>query len=130
MDDATRVHLLIGWSSMVAGALSGAAIGLFFHRDNWLGGYGSLRRRMIRLGHIAFFGLGILNVLFALSIAARPLSAPQLPIASAGFSLAAVTMPSCCFLTAWRPGLRHLFPIPVLAVLAGIGGLIAGWVLP
>jgi len=130
MDDPTRLHLLIGWTSTVAGALSGAAIGLFFHKDDWLGGYGSLRRRMVRLGHIAFFGLGILNVLFALSIAARPLSALHTPIASVGFWLAAVTMPACCFLTAWRPGLRHLFPIPVFAVLTGLGGLIGGWVFP
>lgn len=130
MDDPTRLHLLIGWTSMVAGALSGAAIGLFFHKDDWLGGYGSLQRRMVRLGHIAFFGLGILNVLFALSIAVRPLPALHTPIASAGFWLAAVTMPACCFLTAWRPGLRHLFPVPVLAVLAGLGGLIGGWLFP
>lgn len=130
MDDPTRLHLLIGWTSMVAGVLSGAVIGLFFHQDDWLGGYGSLRRRMVRLGHIAFFGLGILNVLFALSIAVRPLPPAQTPIASVGFWLGAVTMPACCFLTAWRPGLRHLFPVPVLAVLTGLGGLIGGWVLP
>jgi hypothetical protein len=85
---------------------------------------------MVRLGHIAFFGLGILNVLFALSIAVRPLPPAQMPIASVGFWLGAVTMPACCFLTAWRPGLRRLFPVPVFAVLMGLGGLIVGWVLP
>jgi hypothetical protein len=113
---------------MAAGALSGAAIGLFFHQDGWLGGYGSFRRRLMRLGHIAFFGLGILNVLFAVSIAARPPDSSLLPLASAGFWIAAVTMPACCFLAAWRKPLRHLFPIPVLALVTGIAGLMAGWV--
>jgi len=128
MPDPVRLHLLIGWTSMVAGAISGAAIGLFFHRDTWMGGYGSFRRRLVRLGHIAWFGLGILNVLFALSISVLPLRAAYVPVASAGFSIVAVAMPACCFLTAWRPGFRHLFPIPVLALLTGLVGLIAGWV--
>jgi len=127
--DLIRVNLLLGWTSMVAGALSGSAIGLFFHDEHWMGGYGSFRRRMIRLGHIAFFGLGILNVLCALSLEANPVPLPHRQIASAGFAIGALTMPICCFLTAWRKGFRHLFPIPVLGVLSGIGGLLGGWLL-
>ena len=92
-----------------------------------MGGYGSFRRRLVRLGHIAFFGLGILNVLFALSLAAAPVSAVYASVASHGFAVGAATMPACCFLTAWRPGFRYLFPIPVLGVLCGMCGLLAGW---
>jgi multidrug transporter EmrE-like cation transporter len=127
MIEPIRFNLLVGWTIMVAGAVSGASIGLFFHQENWMGGYASLRRRMIRLGHISFFGLGILNVLFALSLNAIPVTLAYARFGSFGFAIAAVTMPACCFLTAWRPSLRHLFPIPVLAVLCGLGGLIAGW---
>ncbi len=118
---------MAGWIAMVAGATSGAAIGVFFHREEWMGGYASLRRRMIRLGHIAFFGLGIINVLFALSLIAFPISNVYARFASAGFAVSLVTMPACCFMTAWRTGFRYLFPIPVLAVLVGLGGLIGGW---
>ena len=125
--DPVRLHLLVGWTAMVAGAVSGAGIGLFFHRDDWLGGYASFRRRMLRLGHIAFFGLGILNVLFALSLAARPVPGTFLRFASAGFAVAVVAMPACCFLAAWRREFRHLFFIPVAAVLCGLGGLLLGW---
>lgn len=127
MNDVTQLNLIVGWTSMVAGAVSGALIGLFFHRDQWLGGYGSLRRRMLRLGHIAFFGLGILNVLFALSLIVMPVPDVWSRIASAGFIVAVVMMPLCCFLTAWRTSFRHLFPVPVAGVLAGVGGLLAGW---
>ncbi len=28
----------IGWIGMLLGVLSGAAIGLFFHREDWMGG--------------------------------------------------------------------------------------------
>lgn len=114
---------------MVAGALSGAVIGLFFHDEHWMGGYASLPRRMVRLGHIAFFGLGILNVLFALSVAAVPIPPSFHRVASAGFAVGALTMPTCCFLTAWRAGFRHLFPIPVLAILSGLAGVVGGWLL-
>jgi hypothetical protein len=126
MIDPIRFNLIVGWVSMVAGAISGAVIGLFFHRDDWMGGYGSLRRRMIRLGHISFFGIGILNVLFALSLTVLPSAYARL--GSIGFAIADVTMPTCCFLTAWRPAFRHLFPIPVAAVIVGVSGLIGGWI--
>jgi hypothetical protein len=112
---------------MLGGVISGALIGLFFHKDGWMGGYGSFRRRMTRLGHISFFGLGFTNLLFAVTVGTIQISALYLKIASLGFILGAVTMPLCCFLTAWRPQFRHLFPIPVVCVLAGIVSLLIGW---
>jgi hypothetical protein len=127
MVEPARFNLLAGWIAMVAGATSGATIGLFFHKEEWMGGYASLRRRMIRLGHISFFGLGIINVLFALSLLAIPIPGTYAGYASAGFAVSLVTMPACCFMTAWRTGFRYLFPIPVLSVLVGLGGLIGGW---
>ena len=41
--------------------------------------------------------------------------------------VAVIAMPTCCFLAAWRKPLRHLFPIPVIAVLAGVIPIIVGW---
>jgi hypothetical protein len=130
MTDPAQFNLLLGWIAMIGGAGSGAAIGLFFHDEAWMGGYGSLRRRMLRLGHIAFFGLGIINVLFALTLAANPVAPSLGRWASIGFALAVVAMPACCFLTAWRTGFKALFPIPVAGVLVGLIGLIAGLVSP
>jgi hypothetical protein len=121
------LNLIVGWTGMAAGAVSGAIVGLFFHDEQWMGGYGSFRRRMARLGHISFFGMGMLNVLFALSVAGVPAPNPYAAAASLAFVVAAVTMPICCFLTAWRKPWRHLFPVPVVATLAAIGLLLAGW---
>ena len=121
------LNLIVGWTGMAAGAVSGAIVGLFFHDEQWMGGYGSFRRRMARLGHISFFGMGMLNVLFALSVSSVPAPAPHAAAASLAFVVAAATMPICCFLTAWRKPWRHLFPIPVVATLAAIGLLLAGW---
>ena len=121
------LHLYVGWAAMLAGVAAGAVLGLFFYDDDWAGGYSSFRRRMLRLGHISFFGIGILNVLFAFTLSQVALPEPNVSISSAGFVVAVVAMPLCCFLAAWKKPLRHLFPIPVLAVLTGIVPLLLGW---
>ena len=120
-------HLFVGWVAMLFGAASGAVLGLFFHRDGWAGGYGAFRRRMLRLGHISFFGIGFLNFLFGLTLTVVTLPPLHIRIASFGFLIAVFAMPLCCFLTAWKWPLRHLFPIAVLAVLAGILPVLLVW---
>lgn len=112
---------------MLLGASSGAILGLFFHRADWAGGYGAFRRRMLRLGHISFFGIGILNFLFALTLSMVELPENYVRIASAGFVVAVITMPLNCFLTAWKEVFRHLFPIPVLSVVTGVLPIVIGW---
>jgi hypothetical protein len=118
----SMIDLLIklSWIGMGLGVLSGAVLGLFFHREDWMGGYNSYRRRLSRLGHISFFGLGFLNLGFALTCRVLELESPLLPIAALAFALGAVTMPLCCFLSAWKKPFRHFFPVPVLGVSTGI----------
>jgi hypothetical protein len=109
------VNLVVGWLAILGGLLVGTAIGLFFDRDGWLGGYGSWRRRMVRLGHVALVGTGLLNLAFALSVEAGKLE--RVPgLASFLFVLGAATMAPVCFLAAWRKPLRHLFFVPVLSL--------------
>ena len=112
---------------MLGGVVSGALIGLFFHRDGWLGGYGAFSRRMLRLGHISFFGLGFLNLFFAFTAERLGLPEPYLGLGGIALIVGAVAMPLSCFLSAWRKPFRHLFPIPVTAVLVGIVSVLLGW---
>jgi len=105
---------------MALGVISGAVIGLFFHREGWMGGYQAYRRRMIRLGHISFFGLGFLNLFFALTSVQYPLPDFWEGIASMSFIIGAAAMPTNCFLSAWKPVFQKLFPIPVLSVGLGL----------
>lgn len=122
------INLIGGWLGMLAGVLSGAIVGLFFHRDDWMGGYGSYRRRLTRLGHISFFGLGFLNLLFAATFAQLSPRGNSLSIASCALIVGSIAMPACCFLSAWRKPFRQLFPVPVVAVTTGILAiLIGGW---
>ncbi|GBU09918.1 hypothetical protein AwWohl_10560 [Gammaproteobacteria bacterium] len=118
------VNLMAGWLSFIAGAGSGALIGLQFHKKDWLGGYSSFARRLLRLGHIAFFGIGILNILFAQSV--NNINNIWIDYASILF-LSAFSMSLVCFLTAWKKPFRHLFFIPagstMLAVILTVIGL-------
>jgi hypothetical protein len=119
------VNLLLGWVWITLGFLSGAILGLFFYDPEWMGGYGSWRRRMVRLGHISFIGTGLLNLAFVFTIAGRDTIAP--PIASWLFVVGTVSMPLVCFLSAWRDQLRHLFPIPVVCLIgAGLSPIFQG----
>jgi len=113
------VNLYAAWMGFLLGCVAGAVTGLFFHDENWLGGYGSWPRRMVRLGHISFFGIGILNLFFALTARALGLES-GLTASSALFLLGAVTMPLVCYLAAWRVAFRHLFFIPALAATSGV----------
>lgn len=119
-------NILTGWLAMLTGVVSGALIGLFFHAEDWLGGYNSYRRRLVRLGHTSFFGLGFVNLFFATTAPALHLRAGNLKIASVSFIIAAISMPICCFLSAWRKPLRHLFPVPVSAAFVGIVTVLLG----
>ena len=118
--DPITFSLRAGWLGMLGGVLSGALIGLFFLRNDWLGGYGSQPRRLVRLGHISFFGIGLLNLFYGLSLSPLGIPVDSARWGALALAVALVSMPSCCFLTAWRQTMRHLFPIPVLSAGTGI----------
>ena len=122
-----ELNLLAGWIGMLLGVVSGAVLGLFFHRADWMGGYTSYRRRLTRLGHISFFGLGFVNLFFAFTLSMHEVPAFWAQVSSLSLILGAATMPICCFLSAWRKPLRVLFPIPVLSISLGIMALLINW---
>lgn len=129
VDSAMSANLYAAWIGFLAGGLAGVVTGLFFHREDWLGGYGSWPRRMVRLAHVAFFGIGILNLAFALTARALGL-AGGLRLASALLIVGAVAMPLVCYLSAYRRPFRHLFAVPALSVTAGVALFLARIVRP
>ena len=113
-----QLVLVFAWSWICVGLISGTLIGLRFHQHDWLGGYDDWRRRMIRLGHIAFLGTGLLNLGALLSF--RYLNFETMPTISAvSFMIGAISMPTVCFLSAYRKSFRHLFAIPVIGLVTG-----------
>ena len=114
-----QLNLLAAWIGFLGGILTGAGMGLLFYKDNWLGGYSSWQRRLVRLAHISFFGLGFINLGYSLTL---PLLANHVTSFWPGYLLiiAAITMPTVCYLAAWCKPMRHLFPLPVLSLALGL----------
>ena len=115
-------NLALAWIWILAGFVSGAVLGLCFHKEEWLGGYGAWQRRLYRLGHISFFGTGIVNLLFFVTVAMAGLTGPLVVIAAWALLAGALTMPVACLVAASRPAFKSLFYLPVGALLAGANG--------
>lgn len=121
-----EINIYAAWIGMLLGGIMGAIQGLFFHQEEWLGGYGSWIRRMMRLGHISFFGIAFINIAFALT--ANVLGFEQdIYIPSILFIIGAVGMPLICYLSAFKKAFRHLFFIPALSIIGGIVSLL--WIM-
>ena len=96
-----RLNLAFAWVWILLGFLSGALLGLRFKEDRWLGGYGGFRRRLYRLGHISFFGLGLVNFLFAMTLPSLGLEPQRLATwAGHAFLTGGLLMPACCLVMA------------------------------
>jgi hypothetical protein len=116
-------HVALAWLWILLGFISGMVLGMNFHRENWLGGYASHRRRLYRLGHISFFGLGAVNLLFAFTLQQLTNQTGALAgasrAASVAFAIGTVTMPVCCAIAAHKSDARTFFAIPVTSLIAG-----------
>jgi hypothetical protein len=119
MNTIPQLNLILAWLWIVLGFGSGLFLGVNFHREDWLGGYSSLRRRLYRLAHISFFGLGAVNLMFYFTARTLGLSGSMHAAASWALVVGAVSMPLCCVLMAHVPRARALFALPVLSLIAG-----------
>jgi hypothetical protein len=82
----------------------------------WLGEYDQTARRLARLGHIAFFGLGILNVLVASEL--RRFSAGTWGRRTAAWAMnfGNIFLPITLFAAAAYRPLKYLMIAPAVAV--------------
>lgn len=109
----------VGWVSLAIGAATGLILGLWsfggpFAVPTWLGEYDDLSRRLARLGHIAFFGLGILNILLARELPRLTDSARR--IASPAMNFGNVLLPTTLFAAAAYHPLKYFMSVPALSV--------------
>lgn len=113
------INVYAAWIAMLVGVITGVLTGIYFHKEEFLGGYGSWPRRITRLGHISFFGLGFMNLLFALTVRSFEISEG---IQTASFLLVVglISMPLVCYVSAFRKSFRFFFFVPVLSVLVAI----------
>jgi len=117
--ELTQINLALAWLWILMGFVSGMVLGMFFRGENWLGGYASFKRRMYRLGHISFFGLGAVNLLFCFTVQNFALSGELVHFASLAFVTGSIAMPLCCLVMAHFPQAHLIFAVPVISLIAG-----------
>lgn len=115
------INLVVCWAGVLAGFVSGMWMGFQFHRPGWLGGYGSFERRLIRLAHISFFGLALINFMFFMTVQTLGFAGLSAAVAGWLFVAGAITMPVCCGIMAFGPRSPFVFTVPVSALMGGAG---------
>lgn len=124
----TMVNEIFGWVLILVALGAGLFMGVKFQHEDWLGGYNSFPRRMVRLAHVALGALGALNILFAESAPRIRLDATLTRVASIAFMAGAVTMPLACLWLAARRRHFAVFALPIGCLVVGlvltIGGLL------
>ena len=106
---------------MAVGAVTGLAMGLWSFDGPmpvpaWLGDYGSTARRLVRLGHIACFGVGILNLLLIGEAERRAVAGLAFRWASRLMNVGNIGLPLGLFAAAAFPPVKYLLALPAMAV--------------
>jgi len=123
-----QVNILFGWAWMCVGFLSGMILGLRAEGEQWLGGYASLTRRYLRLAHVAFVALSIINILYGKELGTIDLPNHFKNIGSALMIFGAAGVPLACISAAFLRKTKYFMPVPATAVLIGVIILLIGLV--
>lgn len=111
----------VGWWSLVVGVATGLVMGLWsfdgpMATPSWIGEYADTSRRLIRLGHIAFIGLGILDILLANELTRSSLDPRRRLLTSRLMVAGNVGLPIALFVAAiWRP-FKYVMGVPAMCV--------------
>lgn len=120
----------IGWWSLAAGVATGLVLGLWSFDGPlpvpaWLGAYDDTARRLARLGHIAFVGLGMLNILLARELPQSTLDDSRRRLASRAMNLGNLLLPVLLFAAAAFPPVKYALAVPATAVFLAL--CLAAW---
>ncbi|MFC1976910.1 hypothetical protein ACFLWS_01385 [Chloroflexota bacterium] len=123
-----QINIIFGWTWMCVGLILGLITGMRAEGEQWLGGYASLTRRYLRLGHVAFIALSIINILYGRELGTGGMPLYVITIGSPLVIFGAVGVPLTCISAAFFRKAKYFLPLPALAVLVGIGMLVIGMI--
>src|SRR3989338_2673297 len=118
MNETTNIKF--GWLWILLGIVSGALLGTFafngpIQLSPELMDYSSLPRRMLRLAHISFIGLGFLNWMYGVTVKILQIRLKKWE--STPFIFGAVTMPLFLIVSAFYEPFKYSLVIPAAALL-------------
>jgi len=112
---------VFAWFSFLLGISTGLLMGLWsfdgpFPAPDWLGEYEDVSRRLVRLGHIAYFGLGFITLMLAWELPKLKLSEQEKTLATNAMIFGNMVLPLTLFAAGIYHPLKYLMPIPALSV--------------
>ena len=118
MNETTNIKF--GWLWILLGIISGALLGTFAFNgpiqfSPELMDYNSLPRRMLRLAHISFIGLGFLNWMYGVTVNSLKIKIRK--NLSVMFIFGAVTMPLFLIVSAFYEPFKYSLVIPATTLL-------------
>ncbi len=123
-----EINILFGWVWMCVGFISGMTLGMWAEGEKWLGGYTSITRRYLRLGHVAFIALSIINILYGRELGSADLPIYVKNIGSPLMIFGAAGVPLTCISTAFFRNAKYFLPMPASALLIGTPILVIGMI--
>ena len=109
-------NILFGWCWINIGFIMGMVMGMKFKNPDWLGGYASWERRMLRLSHVAFIFLSILNIVYGHELANVQMSETLKQLGSILIIIGAVGIPTIVFISAFYKKILYWLAIPIIAL--------------
>jgi len=116
---------VVGWTTAALGVGTGLVMGLWSFDGPlpvpaWIGEYGETSRRLVRLGHIALIGLGILDILLARELPRSALRASAKRLAAWAMILGNVFLPLTLFAAAAFRPLKYFMALPASCVFVAL----------
>jgi hypothetical protein len=126
---------VVGWTSLAVGVGVGLVLGLWsfdgpLKPPAWIGEYGDTSRRLVRLGHIAFIGLGLIDILIERELVRSALGGRSRAVASWSMAVGNVLLPVTLFGAAIYLPVKWVMGLPASLVflallLAAFGSRVA-----
>jgi hypothetical protein len=120
----------VGWLSLALGVGSGLVLGMWsfdgpVEVPHWIGAYGDTSRRLVRLGHIALIGLGILDILLGRELPRSSLGPRARRIASWAMIFGNAFLPLTLFAAGFAPAWKYAMSVPATSVFVAL--CLAAW---
>ena len=121
----TDLNRIVAWTGMACGAALGLIMGLWsfdgpLAPPSFIGDYTDTPRRLLRLGHIACFGIGILNLLLVQALVESRDSPRVARRAAQAMNFGNVFLPLVLLIAAVYTPAKYLLPFPALSVFAAL----------
>ena len=124
-----KKNISFGWLWILVGIIVGAVMGMWSFNgplDSPVGDYTSLPRRMLRLSHIAFIALAIINILYGYEIDKVKIKEKFKRMGSKCMIYGAILMPVLLIASVFVESFKYFMIIPTILIIIALLIMVSG----